>query len=305
MSMSKLLERVVNPDDIDYDGESAAIASHVHNYTYGITSDPLTQFAVVFCALIHDVDHTGVSNGQLIKENAHIATLYKNKSVAEQNSIDLTWDLLMSEEYSALRSCIYTDEMEFKRFRQLVVNTVLATDIFDKELSALRKNRWTKAFKEVSLAESSTDAANRKATIVIEHLIQASDVSHTMQHWEIYLKWNERLFHEMYLSYQSGRTEADPSQGWYKGELWFFDNYVIPLAKKLDECGVFGVCSDECLTYAMENRKLWEIHGEQIVTGMLATDYSKKQKEEEQNRRPRRRHENKARGLDTNALHND
>ena len=23
-----------------------------------------------------------------------------------------------------------------------------------------------------------------------------------------------------------------------QGELWFFDNYVIPLAKKLDECGV-------------------------------------------------------------------
>jgi hypothetical protein len=29
---------------------------------------------------------------------------------------------------------------------------------------------------------------NRKATIVIEHLIQASDVSHTMQHWHVYQK---------------------------------------------------------------------------------------------------------------------
>jgi hypothetical protein len=36
------------------------IVSGLHDHTYGITSDPLTQFAVVFAALIHDVDHTGV-----------------------------------------------------------------------------------------------------------------------------------------------------------------------------------------------------------------------------------------------------
>jgi hypothetical protein len=35
MSMIKLLERVVNPDNVDYDGEKTAVASDVHNYTYG------------------------------------------------------------------------------------------------------------------------------------------------------------------------------------------------------------------------------------------------------------------------------
>jgi hypothetical protein len=46
--------------------------------------------------------------------------------------------------------------------------------------SALRKNRWDKAFAHKTVAETKTDV-NRKATIVIEHLIQASDVAHTMQ----------------------------------------------------------------------------------------------------------------------------
>ena len=41
------------------------------------------------------VDHTGVPNAQLIKENADIAEYYKNRSVAEQNSLDLSWRLLM------------------------------------------------------------------------------------------------------------------------------------------------------------------------------------------------------------------
>jgi hypothetical protein len=64
------------------------------------------------------------------------------------------------------------------------------------------------------------------------------------QHWHVYQKWNERLFEEMYISFLSGRSDKDPSEGWFNGEIWFFDNYVIPLAKKLKECGVFGVSSD-------------------------------------------------------------
>lgn len=291
--MVKLLQRVVSPDHIDYDNGSEAAASKAHEYTHGITSDPLTQFAVVFCALIHDVDHTGVANGQLVKENAPVATHYSNKSVAEQNSIDLAWDLLMDDKFEDFRRCIFVNESEFKRFRQIVVNVVLATDIFDKELSELRKARWTKAFspeaKEEAPIESAIIQGNRKATIIIELFIQASDVSHTMQHWDIYRKWNEKLFFEMFSAYKSGRTTSDPSEGWYKGEIWFFDNYVIPLAKKLKDTGVFGVSSDECFNYATENRRLWADRGEQIVQDMIAVDYFGRLKEEAKEKRSRRR----------------
>ena len=63
------------------------IASSLHDFTFGITSDPLTQFAILFSALIHDCDHYGISNGQIIKEGHPISEKYKNKSVAEQNSV--------------------------------------------------------------------------------------------------------------------------------------------------------------------------------------------------------------------------
>ena len=74
-------------------------------------------------------------------------------------------------------------------------------------------------------------------------------------------KWNERLFVEMYTAFAEGRSSKDPSEGWYEGELWFFDNYVIPLGKKLDSCGVFGVSSDEYLSYCIQNRKVFELKG--------------------------------------------
>eukprot|EP00980_Cylindrotheca_fusiformis_P014108 scaffold3710_cov103-Cylindrotheca_fusiformis.AAC.7 len=279
-SVKKLLTRIVNTDEtnglakgnIKPTGKSSgANLVDLAGHSYGITSDPLTQFSVVFSALIHDVDHPGVPNSQLVKENTRSAQIYKMKSVAEQNSVELAWDMLMQDEYEDLRACIYQTKEDLHRFRQLVVNTVMATDIVDKELQTLRKARWETAFSENSaLPESETDRENRKATIVIEHLIQASDVAHTMQHWHIFESWNEKFFVECYQAYQQGRADSDPSEDWYKGEIGFFDYYVIPLAKKLQSCGVFGVSSDEYLNYAKSNRDEWVREGQSLVKEYLA-----------------------------------
>jgi 3'5'-cyclic nucleotide phosphodiesterase len=280
MSVVKLLSRIVAPTAVlealedpyamedNYQQMQDKIASTLHDHTYGITSDPLTQFAVVFSALIHDVDHQGIPNTTLVAEKASIASLYRGKSVAEQNSFDLAWNMLMDSAFSDLRKVICETATEAKRFRQLVVNTVLATDIMDKDLKALRNDRWEKAFSSTTISNTRDDV-NRKATIVIEHLIQASDVAHTMQHWHVYRKWNERLFAEMYKAYKQGRAATDPAEFWYKGEIGFFDFYIIPLAKKLKECGVFGVSSDEYLDYALTNRKEWEDKGNEVVASVV------------------------------------
>eukprot|EP00522_Entomoneis_paludosa_P017187 CAMPEP_0172444826 /NCGR_PEP_ID=MMETSP1065-20121228/4825_1 /TAXON_ID=265537 /ORGANISM="Amphiprora paludosa, Strain CCMP125" /LENGTH=1178 /DNA_ID=CAMNT_0013195527 /DNA_START=75 /DNA_END=3611 /DNA_ORIENTATION=+ len=265
MSVMKLLSRIVAPDMASSPSDTDEA---LHDHTYGITSDPMTQFAVALSALIHDVDHPGVPNSQLIKEETSLAAVYRNKSIAEQNSVDLAWDLLMDDAYGDLRNTIYVTKTEFLRFRQLVVNIVLATDIMDKDLGALRKGRWNRAFSEQA-SNNTEDDVNRKATIVMEHLIQASDVAHTMQHWHIYRKWNQRLFKEMYEAFLSGRAEKDPSENWYDGEKGFFDFYIIPLAKKLKDCGVFGVSSDEYLQYAVQNRKEWDLKGQELVAEML------------------------------------
>jgi 3'5'-cyclic nucleotide phosphodiesterase len=293
MSVSKLLSRIVSADDAFDDENGTAIGIHgnnnhnnnnnnnnhfrkAHDHTYGITSDPMTQFSVVLAALIHDVDHLGVSNSQLIQEGHELAGLFRNKSIAEQNSIVLAWDALMAPRFADLRRCIYSTPYELSRFRQLVTNTVLATDIFDKDLSALRRDRWRKAFQidapdgRTPNGDSDEEATNRKATIVMEHLIQASDVAHTMQHWHVYRKWNERLFVEMTVAHRNGRLQTNPADNWYNGEIGFFDNYVIPLAKKLQECGVFGVSSDEYLNYAVENRREWANSGEDVVREFVA-----------------------------------
>lgn len=254
----------------------------------GITSDPLTQFACIFSALIHDAEHTGLPNAQLVKEGSDIAIRYQNVSVAEQNSVDVAWSILMEPQFKQLRSAIYCSQAEMIRFRQLVVNSVMATDIVDKKLKALRNARWEKAFNGSGTsipAQEGTDDVNRKATIVIEHLIQASDVSHTMQHWHVFHKWNENLFREMYLAYKEGKAQKNPADFWYQGEIGFFQFYIIPLAKKLKECGVFGVSSDEYLNYAEKNLAEWKHKGEAIVEQYIASFEAFDAKRREQERR--------------------
>ena len=299
MSVSKLIKRIVRPDISNRqleaviksnmnknrggvldnslrDQQTESLASQLHDYTNGLTSDPMTIFAIVFSALIHDVDHQGISNTQLCKEDPVMANKYHSKSVAEQNSIDISWEIFMLDQFTCLRNFIFgadphQHDVELRRFRQVIVNVVLATDIFDKDLNDLRKRRWNQAFSSNATNTSMTSKVNDfRATIVMEHIIQASDVSHTMQHWHVYIKWNTRLFKEMYASYQAGRMGSkDPSTFWYHGELSFFDNYIIPLAKKLEECNVFGVSSDEYLNYALLNRAEWEVHGQDIVNQLV------------------------------------
>ena len=82
----------------------------------------------------------------------------------------------------------------------------------------------------------------RKATIVMEHLIQASDVAHTMQHWLVFRKWNEKLFSELYKAYKQGRSSTNPADGWYKGAflavpsifLLLIANHLLTLAASLN-----------------------------------------------------------------------
>ena len=78
-STSKLLKRIVLSDEAESLASAKVTAWELHTYSHGLASDCLSQFALVFCALIHDVDHPGVPNFQLVEEQTNIAKFYKNK----------------------------------------------------------------------------------------------------------------------------------------------------------------------------------------------------------------------------------
>jgi hypothetical protein len=62
---------------------------------FGYKLDPLTSLAILFPRLSYDAGQRGLRNAQLIKEDKEMGDKYRNKSVAEQHSLDSS-DLLMS-----------------------------------------------------------------------------------------------------------------------------------------------------------------------------------------------------------------
>lgn len=243
----------------------------------GIARDALAQFAIVFSALIHDVDHPGVQNGILAKEKPAVAAKYQNRSLAEQTSVNLAWDLLSQESFHDLQACIFPCRKDYIRFRKMVINIVMSTDIADATLREFRELKWEKAFGSNKRSmhqtmedrvEHSKEVRNRKATVMMDLIMMASDISHTMQPFDVYREWNERLFREMSVAYREGRSETDPSDGWYRGEMFFYDKHIIPLAQRLQESGMFGAAADAMLNNALNNRNTWCERGQQILREM-------------------------------------
>lgn len=231
-----------------------------HKRTCGISFDPLSQLAIVFAALAHDVDHPGVSNTQLAKEGTTAGG--SACSVAEQNSASITWKLFLQSSFKDLRRSIYTSVEELERFRHVMIRSILSTDVMDINLNRLRNKRWEEVFGPGRKA-----TADAKATVAIEHLIQVADLSHTMHSWQVYRHWNMQLFLEMYTAHRDGRG-PNPAEIWYTGEISFFDNFVIPLATKVKDCEVFGKGREEFLVKAEQNRSKWFEQGKETVMGL-------------------------------------
>ena len=250
------------------------IARELDSRTFSISSEPIIQFAILLSALIHDVDHMGVSNQQLVKNGSPLSTSYKKRCISEQNSVDISWWLLMKEDFDDLRSSIYSNASERRQFRQVLVNSVIATDVSDSKMKQHRESNWKKAFAENTKSKRRNfvdphEKRNLQVTSIVECLMQVADSSFRNQSYGLYKKWNERLFEESLTAYHAGQLEVNPAMHWYKSELEHFDDFFIPLVSRIVGTGLFGGSGDSYLMQAIKNRDAWNSEGEELVREMV------------------------------------
>ena len=103
-----------------------------------------------------------------------------------------------------------------------------------------------------------------KQHAVLETMMNAADVAHTMQSFQVFVKWNKRLFREFYVAHMAGRLSFDPCENWYENQIGFFKHYILPLTQKMKDCGVFGHTGSVFEYFAMENKERWMKEGEDI-----------------------------------------
>lgn len=280
LSIDQMIRKITSPSNILHTGFDGAprtvgeIAKELDTRSFSISSDPNIQFAMVFSALVHDVDHMGISNQQLIKNDSPLATLYKKRCISEQNSVDISWWLLISGDFEDLRFSIYSDTSEKRCFRQALVNSIIATDILDANMKQFRVNNWNKVFvgnfksKRRNLIDAN-EKRNLQVTSIIECIMQVADSSHRVQSYRTYIAWNERLFEEALKAYHAGNSEVNPAVCWYESELNYFENFLLPLLSRLIDTGVFGGSSESYLTRALDNSRAWKSGGEVMIQDMV------------------------------------
>jgi len=261
MSASKLLCRIEQPGTnlLEMDRTSASSDPVPTSNRFGEKLDPMSYFAVLFSALIHDVDHQGVTNLQFT-----IQSDVESRNEIKQNAFNVAWDALMAKQFETLRNYVFRSENELMKFRELLANLVHASDFVDP-----RDGFHQQVRRKWDIEDDGSLTNTIRTNLVMGHIIQAAYLSHTMQHWHVYQKWSRRLFDEIHQAWQRGRTKLNPQDWWYKNELTLFDKNIIPLAARLSESNVFGTNSDEYLRNAVQNRDLWEEQGEEILNAWL------------------------------------
>ena len=86
----------------------------------------LEVLAMLFAAMVHDVEHTGTNNVFHQQVQSELAMLYNDKSVLENHHASVAFKLLALEENFAFTS-LHSEQ--FKQFRRIAIDCILATDM--------------------------------------------------------------------------------------------------------------------------------------------------------------------------------
>eukprot|EP00977_Amphora_coffeiformis_P011874 scaffold2911_cov177-Amphora_coffeaeformis.AAC.8 len=109
-----------------------------------------------------------------------------------------------------------------------------------------------------------------KSIVVLETIMTAADVAHNLQSWDHMVKWSGRLYNELRKAHVEERG-PDVSRNWFENQIGFLESYLLPLARRLEDTGVFG---EEVGTMfpriVEENRDRWLTEGYDISQQTLA-----------------------------------
>ncbi|XP_051889892.1 LOW QUALITY PROTEIN: cGMP-inhibited 3',5'-cyclic phosphodiesterase 3A [Pristis pectinata] len=189
----------------DSDSDSGIPHGHMGfaiSKTYSVTEDrygcvianvpALELMALYVAAAMHDYDHPGRTNAFLVATSAPQAVLYNDRSVLENHHAASAWNLFMSQqEYNFL---INLDHVEFKRFRFLVIEAILATDL-KKHFDFLAEFN-AKVNEEMG---PGIDWANENDRLLVcQMCIKLADINGPAKCKELHLKWTEGIVNEFY-----------------------------------------------------------------------------------------------------------
>ncbi|XP_010790677.1 cGMP-inhibited 3',5'-cyclic phosphodiesterase A-like [Notothenia coriiceps] len=232
----------------DSDSDSGITHSHMGflvSKTYTVSEDgygclsglipALELMALYVAAAMHDYDHPGRTNAFLVATSAPQAVLYNDRSVLENHHAASAWNLFMSRpEFNFL---VNLDHGEFKRFRFLVIEAILATDL-KKHFDFLAEFN-AKVGDDPSTGIDWSNENDR--LLVCQMCIKLADINGPLKCKELHLQWTEGIVNEFY---EQGDEES--SQGL---PISPFMDRAAPQLAKLQESFITHIVGPLCNSY--------------------------------------------------------
>ncbi|XP_028276220.1 cGMP-inhibited 3',5'-cyclic phosphodiesterase A-like isoform X2 [Parambassis ranga] len=195
----------------------------------------LELMALYVAAAMHDYDHPGRTNAFLVATSAPQALLYNDRSVLENHHAASAWNLFLSRpEYNFLANL---EHVEFKRFRFLVIEAILATDL-KKHFDFLAEFNAKVGDEGVSGIDWTNE---NDRLLVCQMCIKLADVNGPLKCKELHLQWTEGIVNEFY---EQGDEEASLGL-----PISPFMDRSAPQLAKLQESFITHIVGPLCSSY--------------------------------------------------------
>jgi hypothetical protein len=210
----------------------------------------LEWLALLFAALIHDLDHLGVPNFVLVADSHPYALLYNDRNVAEMRSLTLAFDLLSRFERN-FYSIMHKEEKML--FRKLVIDLVLSTDMADKTAETLLFDDIGAALAQDSETVKILDYSkpqNRLFALIM--ILKTSDLGAAVQSANTSLLWTEKFYFEL------SPDGTLNSEEYVRNQLAHYNSGVRACIEYTRELGVISEEIMECIVKNLNNTiDLW------------------------------------------------
>ena len=155
------------------------------------------HFAVIFSAVIHDIDHPGNTNAFEVNSISARAILYNDQSILENHHCSTAFKLLYRPTLNFIEDMPLADQ---KEFRKMAISSILATDMavhfqLVDDLNKKISNGWV------------VDSPTEKLFFG-KILLHAADLSNPVRKFEIAKSWAERISEEF-----NNQVERESSLG--------------------------------------------------------------------------------------------